>query len=165
MLFSPTSLGNALMTVIAFIILLYIIYHFAFKSIINILDERKAMIDSELQKGATAKSEGEATVIEANELMQAARQNSAQMIQDAKAQALEQKQFLISEANSEIEVMRDHAQKALDKERLQLHQQSEKEVVTLAIELTKKLVQREVTEEEHQDFIEQFIERLEANAK
>ncbi|MBG9989192.1 F0F1 ATP synthase subunit B [Aerococcaceae bacterium DSM 111176] len=165
MLFSPTSLGNALMTVIAFLILFYILYRFAFTPIMKVLDERKAIIESDLEEGATAKSEGQAMVIEANQLMTQARTSSAQMVQDAKNQALEEKQQIMHEAELEINEMKEKAKQSFEQERVLLHQQMEKDTVELAIELTKKLVEREVTADEHQEMIGQFIERLEANAK
>lgn len=165
MLFSPTSLGNALMTVIAFLILLYILYRFAFTPVMKVLDERKAIIESDLEEGATAKSEGQEMVIEANQLMTQARTSSAQMVQDAKNQALEEKQQIMHEAELEINEMKEQAKQSFEQERVLLHQQMEKDTVELAIELTKKLVEREVTANEHQEMISQFIERLEANAK
>lgn len=165
MLFSPTSLGNGLMTVIAFLILLYILYRFAYTPVMKVLDERKEIIEADLNKGATAKSEGEAMVIEANQLMTEARYSSTQMVQDAKDQALEEKQQIMHEAELEINEMKEQAKQSFEQERVLLHQQMEKDTVELAIELTKKLVEREVTANEHQEMISQFIERLEANAK
>lgn len=165
MLFSPTSLGNALMTVIAFLILLYILYRFAYTPVMKVLDERKAIIEADLNEGATAKSEGKAMVIEANQLMTEARHSSTQMVQDAKNQALEEKQQIMHEAELEINEMKEQAKQSFEQERVLLHQQMEKDTVELAIELTKKLVEREVTADEHQEMISQFIERLEANAK
>ena len=84
---------------------------------------------------------------------------------NAKNQALEEKQQIMHEAELEINEMKEKAKQSFEQERVLLHQQMEKDTVELAIELTKKLVGREVTADEHQEMIGQFIERLEANAK
>ncbi len=165
MLFSPTSLGNGLMTVIAFLILCYILYRFAYTPVMKVLDERKEIIESDLEKGASAKSEGEAMINEANELMTEARNTSTQMVQDAKNQALEEKQMMLHEAEQEINEMKARAKQSFEQERALLHQKMEEDTVELAVELTKKIVAREVTADEHQEMIGQFIDRLEANAK
>ncbi|MBG9982182.1 F0F1 ATP synthase subunit B [Aerococcaceae bacterium DSM 111020] len=164
MLFSPTSLGNALMTLIAFLILFYVIYRFAYQPVMNILNERRALIDQEIEKGSKAQADGEATVIEANELMQQARTESVQIVQDARKQAKEEQQQTLRETEQSIVQMKDDAQMQLDHERAQMRQEMEQDTITLAVELTKKLVQKEVTAQDHQDIIQQFIERLEANA-
>lgn len=164
MLFSSTSLGNALMTLIAFLILFYVIYRFAYQPVMNILNERKALIDQDIEKGAQAQAAGEATVIEANELMQQARTESVQIVQDARKQAQEEQQHAIRETEQTIVQMKQEAQMQLDHERDQLRKEMEQDTITLAVELTKKLVQKEVTAQDHQDVIQQFIERLEANA-
>ncbi len=164
MLFSPTSLGNALMTLIAFLILFYVIYRFAYQPVMNILNERKELIEQNLEKGSKAQAEGEATVIEANELMQQARTESVQIVQDARKQAQEERQQSLQETEQIIGQMKEEAQLQLENDRIQLRQEMEEDTITLAVELTKKLVQKEVSAQEHQDVIEQFIERLEANA-
>ena len=54
-LLGSTSLGQALMTLVSFLILLYCVRRFAWKPLMDILQQRKQMIDKDINEGRQLK--------------------------------------------------------------------------------------------------------------
>ena len=149
-LLGSTSLGQALMTLVSFLILLYCVRRFAWKPLMDILQQRKQMIDKDINEGRQLK-----------ESSQRANKEAQATLADAKKQGEQLKHKLKEDGQKDVTYMKDQAQKRMEHERQQSLEKSKKIIENVSIELAEKIIQREITNEDHHRLINDFIHRLE----
>ncbi len=164
-LLGSTALGHALMTLLSFLILLYCVRRFAWGPIMNVLEQRRKMIEKDIEEGRQLKESSDKANQEAKESLVSARIQASQIVNDAKKQGEELKRQLKEEAQSDIEAMRKQADIRLQREREQYLQEMEETVANVSVELAEKILQHDIQEEDHRRLINDFIHRLEDEVK
>ena len=66
-LLGSTALGHALMTLLSFLILLYCVRRFAWGPIMNVLEQRRKMIEKDIEEGRQLKESSDKANKEAKE--------------------------------------------------------------------------------------------------
>lgn len=164
-LLGSTALGHALMTLLSFLILLYCVRRFAWGPIMNVLEQRRKMIEKDIEEGRQLKESSDKANQEAKESLVSARIQASKIVNDAKKQGEELKRQLKEEAQSDIEAMRKQADIRLQREREQSLQEMEETVANVSVELAEKILQHDIQEEDHRRLINDFIHRLEDEVK
>lgn len=164
-LLGSTALGHALMTLLSFLILLYCVRRFAWGPIMNVLEQRRKMIEKDIEEGRQLKESSDKANKEAKESLVSARIQASKIVNDAKKQGEELKRQLKEEAQSDIEAMRKQADIRLQREREQSLQEMEETVANVSVELAEKILQHDIQEEDHRRLINDFIHRLEDEVK
>lgn len=140
-----------------FIILLAILYKFAFAPISNMLEERSNTIESSLKH-----AEGLRAEVEELRKQTAANLNQARQ----EAQDIVAKANKIAEDNKNEIMAKAHAEAAAEKEKAIAQIKAEKETAlaelretaaTLAIMAAEKVLERAITEEDHKKMVADFI--------
>lgn len=157
---SSVELGQSVMTLVAFIVLMYVIYRFAWGPIMQILDERQAKIQQDLQSAEAQNHESQAMSQQAQAKLLEAQTEAATIIEEAKAQAVPVKNTMIQEAQAEIQTMKDAAKRDIERERDLALQSMDQDVTRLSLVIAEKIIQRELTDEDHRRLIEDYIRRL-----
>ena len=85
-LLGSTSLGQALMTLVSFLILLYCVRRFAWKPLMDILQQRKQMIDKDINEGRQLKESSQRANKEAQATLREAKVTANKILADAKKQ-------------------------------------------------------------------------------
>ena len=85
-LLGSTSLGQALMTLVSFLILLYCVRRFAWKPLMDILQQRKQMIDKDIKEGRQLKESSQRANKEAQATLREAKVTANKILADAKKQ-------------------------------------------------------------------------------
>ena len=156
-LLGSTSLGQALMTLVSFLILLYCVRRFAWKPLMDILQQRKQMIDKDINEGRQLKESSQRANKEAQATLREAKVTANKILADAKKQG----EQLKHKRQKDVAYMKDQAQKRMEHERQQSLEKSKKIIENVSIELAEKIIQREITNEDHHRLINDFIHRLE----
>ena len=157
---SSVELGQSVMTLVAFIVLMYVIYRFAWGPIMQILDERQVKIQQDLQSAEAQNHESQAMSQQAQAKLLEAQTEAATIIEEAKAQAVPVKNTMIQEAQAEIQTMKDAAKRDIERERDLALQSMDQDVTRLSLVIAEKIIQRELTDEDHRRLIEDYIRRL-----
>lgn len=161
-LFGDTAIGHALMTIISFSLLMFVINRFAFQPIMTILEERKEKIRVDITSAQTNKVLSDEANQKAQHFLDTAQTQANQIIADTRKQSDVLKQSLEAKAKEDILVMQQEAKKNIATQRTQIISDMEKTVSVVSIEIAEKIIQREVKEADHRKLISQFIQRLEA---
>ena len=139
---------------------LYLFKRFLFKPIKNILAKRQAEVDAiydEADKAKldaeTAKSDYEAHLLTANTEAEAITQRA---MDNARAQS----EALISSAQAEAAAMKQKAEADIELARRKAVNEMKGEISELAVSIASKVVSKDLTAEDHERLIEQFIEDL-----
>lgn len=161
-LFGDTAIGHALMTLISFGLLLYVIYRFAYEPIMKVLEERKESIRNEMNAAQEASTSSNEANQQAQQLLADAQSEANQLMADTRKQSLVLAESLQEKAHQDIEALHQNAKDKIANERQQLLTEMEASVSVVSIEVAEKIIQREVKEADHRRLINQFIQRLEA---
>ncbi|SDI77442.1 F-type H+-transporting ATPase subunit b [Dolosicoccus paucivorans] len=155
-----TALGHTVITLIAFIILVVIVHRFAWQPLMNILEKRKKKITDDLNDAARRKEESETANERAQDILSNARIEANKVIQESREKALELQDSIVHEARVTALDIRKSAEKDIERERQQMLREMNEQITNISVDIAKRIIEREVSAEDHQRYIDEFIEGL-----
>ena len=134
----------------------YLIKRFLFKPINNMLAKRKELADAQIQEAVKAKEEAETMKSEYEQGIRDAR-NKANEIVAAQKTAAVQSEELLKEAASQAAAMKAKAESDIAQEKRKAVNEIKDEIGGMAMEIAGKVIEREISEEDHAKLIDDFI--------
>ena len=142
------------------LLLTLIIKKFLFKPVKKIVDARRAAIDADYEQARAAREEAEESRLNYEAAMAAARQTSDQIIADASRTAEYRSNEIVAEARERASEIRRQAEADAVLERKKAEDEMKHEIANVSAQLTGKLLQREINEEDHRSLIDSFLNEL-----
>ena len=142
------------------LILTLIIKKFLYKPVKKIMDARRAAIDEDYAQAKTAREEAEQTRQNYEEAMAAAKMTGDQIIADANRTAEFRSNEIVAEARERASEIRRQAEADAVLERKKAEDEMKHEIANVSAQLTGKLLQREINEEDHRNLIDSFLKDL-----
>lgn len=142
------------------LILSWIIKKFLFKPVKKMLDARRAAIDNDYAQAKAAREEAEETRQNYEASMAAAQQTADQIIADASRTAEFRSNEIVAEAREKATEIRRQAEADAVLERKKAEDEMKHEIANVSAQLTGKLLQREINEEDHRNLIDSFLNDL-----
>lgn len=142
------------------LILAWIIKRFLFKPVKKVVDARRAAIDDDYAKADTARTEAEELRKNYEASMAAAQQTSDQIIAEASRTAEYRSNEIVAEAREKATEIRRQAEADAVLERKKAEDEMKHEIADVSAQLTGKLLQREINEEDHRNLIDSFLNDL-----
>ena len=142
------------------LILTWIIKRFLFKPVKKMVDARRAAIDDDYAQAKAAREEAEESRLNYEAAMAAARQTSDQIIADASRTAEYRSNEIVAEARERASEIRRQAEADAILERKKAEDEMKHEIANVSAQLTGKLLQREINEEDHRNLIDSFLNDL-----
>jgi len=157
-------LGLIVWTVLAFLIVLFILKKFAWKPIIKGLDEREAKIADSISLAEKVKAEMAQLKNDNEALLVKAREERAQLLKEAK----ETKDKIVNEAKEEAKVQAskiiNDAQAVINQQKNAAINELKNQVGNLVIEVSEKVLRRELSNKtEQENYIKQVAEESKLN--
>lgn len=145
---------------IAFVIVLGLMYRYAFPSLNDLLDKRSAEIQGKMEEAETARQEAAAERAEFQEQLADAKSEGNRVIEEAKQTAEQLRRDIVAKAEAEAEQIKQRARAEAEQERERLVSELRGEVGRLSVELASRIVGKELDESNHQDLVDEYITRL-----
>lgn len=145
---------NILNIVILFLIVRVLVY----KPVRNFLDARTKRVDDLQKKAETALSEAEHQQEEYQRLSAENEQQRAKLLAEAEQKAMENAEAILSDAQKEAEELKEKALKKIDEEHHDMVTAMQDEIVDMAINISERILKREVSEEDNKTVIHDFFE-------
>ena len=142
------------------LILAWIIKRFLFKPVKKVVDTRRAAIDGDYAKADAARAEAEELRQNYEASMAAAQQTSDQIIAEASRTAEYRGNEIVAEAREKATEIRRQAEADAVLERKKAEDEMKHEIANVSAQLTGKLLQREINEEDHRELIDSFLHDL-----
>jgi F-type H+-transporting ATPase subunit b len=153
--------ATLIIQLLVFLILAWVTMKFIWPPLIAAIDERRTKIADGLasaEKGAASLTEAKAAATEivkdaharAGKIVEQANKRHTEMLEEARGAAIAEGQRLVSEARQEVELEASRAR-----------QQLSKEVATLVVAGTSKLLGREIDAKAHADLLENLAREIE----
>ncbi|MGF3182982.1 F0F1 ATP synthase subunit B [Facklamia sp. P12934] len=154
-------LGEALLTLASFLILLFVIHKFAWKPFNQMLETRQKKITDDWQAAEEAKNKNKEALSQIDAQLKSAHLEAEKIIRQAQIDANHLRDKMIEETRQEQSKMLQMTQKDLKLQRQNFAENMQESLVHMAVAMAGKVIRREISEDDHRQMIQEFITRLE----
>jgi F-type H+-transporting ATPase subunit b len=155
--------GLIVWTIITFLVLLSVMKKFAWKPILEMLEEREAKIRTALDEADRARVEAAEMLKQNEKNLSRAEEEYQKMIREGKALAEKLKEDIVAkakqQAQQEVKLATEEIQRNVDAAKLQLRA----EVADLAIKATEKILEETLDEKKQKQLIDSVMNQLPKN--
>ena len=139
---------------------LLIFKKFLLKPVKQVIADRKAKADSEIADAQKLRTEAEAMKAEDEQNLQNARTEANQIVAAAQKTATARSEEIVGEARAQAAALKQKAEADIAQERKKAVNEVKDEIGGIAMEIASKVVEREISEKDHKDLIDEFIKNV-----
>lgn len=157
------NIWSILISLVNLLLLFLILKKFLFKPVTKVMNERQNQVtaiyadaEKDRQAAADMKQEYETR-------MAAAREEADGLVRNAVQSAQRKSDSIIADANSQAAHLKQKAEMEIELEKKQMLSDVKTEISDLAVSIAARIMEREVSQQDHADFVEQFIENVGEN--
>jgi F-type H+-transporting ATPase subunit b len=154
------ELGQIITQIIGFLVALWILRRWAWKPMLNMLEERRQKIRGELDDAASDRQKAAETLSEYEGRLKGieaeARTKIQEAVREGQGVAAEIKESARNEAQAFLERAREEIERDKAKAKIELR----RDVVDLSVKATEKLLRETVDEERNRRMVDSFIDEL-----
>ena len=126
----------------------------------KVIAERKAQADSQIADAEKLRTEAEAMKAEYEQNLQNARTEANQIVATAQKTATARSEEIVGEARAQAAALKQKAEADIAQERKKAVNEVKDEIGGIAMEIASKVVEREISEKDHKDLIDEFIKNV-----
>jgi len=146
--------------IVSFVILLFVLYKFAFPGILSVLEEREKKIKDSLDQAERHRSEAELKLKEYEAKLNSAAKEAEGLLTAAKDRAQRLMEENEQRMTVEAERIKGDATREIDQERRKAIQDIRAQTTDMALMVAEKVVQRSLNEADHRKFADEALEAL-----
>ena len=139
---------------------LLIFKKFLLNPVKNVIAERKAKADSQIADATKLRTEAEAMKAEYEQNLQNARTEANQIVTSAQKTATARSEEIVGEARAQAAALKQKAEADIAQERKKAVNEVKDEIGGIAMEIASKVVEREISEKDHKNLIDEFIKNV-----
>ncbi|WP_029053446.1 MULTISPECIES: F0F1 ATP synthase subunit B [Sporosarcina] len=151
------NLGDIIVTVVFFTILMVLLKKFAWGPLMGVMDQRAKLIATEIEQAEASRQESAKLLEEQRALLKEARESAQSIVENAKKQGDTQREELIMAARAEANRMKESATLEIATEKEKAVAAVREEFVSLSILAASKVLGKEISEEDNRALIEETI--------
>lgn len=159
-LLQKEMLGDVVINVINILILFFVARALLYKPVKKFLNARREKEAKALEEAKCLQNEARESKEKYDALLTDAEGEKERAVRQVRAEAEKQAEKIISDAQREASVLKNRTAAAAEAEREKLLQDARNEISELAIELSGKIMGREVTDEDNVNIINSFFSQL-----
>ena len=144
----------------SFIILLLVVFFFAYKPVKKMLKKRADFIQEEIDQAQKNHAEAVEQTKEAKKLLNDSKAEASLIIENATKKGEEKYEAMMLEAKEEVKEMKLAAQEDIEQAKVDALNDIRNEMVNVALTASKEILKREVDEKDNTRLAEDFINRL-----
>jgi F-type H+-transporting ATPase subunit b len=152
--------GLFIWTILTFLILLALLAKFAWRPLLQALENRHEMIRKALDDAQQAKQELERIQQQSTEIINKARVEAEAVITRSRADGERLREELKQKARAEAESVMKTAERQIQLETTRAVQQIRREAVDLSVAIASKLLKRNLSREDNEKLIEEALGQL-----
>jgi F-type H+-transporting ATPase subunit b len=155
------NFGLFFWTWIVFLVLLFVLYRFAFPAILKATEEREARIKRQLEEAERMNAEARSLLEQHQKMVAGAREQAQALLNEAKTVAQQERETLLHKARDEQEQMLERARREIATETERARAALRREAVDLALAAASKLLEERLDEEANRKLVSQYLGSLE----
>jgi F-type H+-transporting ATPase subunit b len=157
--------GVIFWTVLIFVVLMILLWRFAWPSILKSVEERERRIQKQLEDAERANAEAQRLLEEHKKTIAGARSEAQDMIAKAKAVAQKERELLLAKAREEYEALLARARKDIDAEKEKALVALRREAVELSIAAAAKVIDANLDTEANRRLVTEYLASLDTEQK
>lgn len=146
--------------VLSFLVLFYILRRFAWNPLMNMMEERRNFIETNIAQAEQERQQAEQIKREYQEEMRKARQEAQVVIAKATKLSEERSAEILAGAHEEAEKIKKSALADIERERDLAIAQVKAQVADLSVSVAEKIIRKNLDAKSQEDLIEQFIQEV-----
>ena len=150
--------------VVAFLVLLALMYKFAFPAVQKAMEGRTQRIRDNLDEAERTKAEAQRILEEYQRQLADAKNESARIIDEARQTAEQMRRDLIGRAEAEVTELRDRSRQEIEAAQQRAVADLRAQVSELAIGAAEVVVQKNLDRDTNRALVERYIEQVGSNA-
>lgn len=150
------------LTMLNFIILIILMRIILFKPLLKFLDERAQTIAKSLKQAEENRLKAEALDVERETVLREARLKATEIADKTLVSASNEGQEIIKNAHKQANSIIDATKLELESEAIKVKQELRKDVASMVVDLSSKVLEREISEKDHEEIIKKSFNALEA---
>ena len=158
--FVGVNLWTMLFAWLNLLILYLILKKIAFKPLKNMIDSRQKEVDDMYSGAENAEREANELRREYEEKLLGAKAESEEILRDAQRRAILREEEIIKAAEAEAGRIVERAGEEIELERRRAVNEVKDEVSEIAISIAEAVIERDISEGEHKELIDSFIEKM-----
>lgn len=152
--------GLVIWTLVTFLIVLLVLWLFAWKPIIKALDARQEKVETDLRKSQELRERAEKLLQEYEEKIEKARQEALELLEEGRKDAEVQKEKILQAAKDEAKRILERANQEIELAKIKALDEIEDSVVNLTMEVLRRIFQDRLKNEEHRQLVVEELSRL-----
>lgn len=148
---------------VTFLLLLLILKKFAWKPIINSLDQRELSIKNAIEKAEAAKNDAERILEENKKNLAKAEEQAQKIINEGREYTIKLRQEILDKTAEESRKMLDQAKIEIGRKKDEALNELRTTIADLAIKATEKILDETIDRQKHSLIISKYIENLSRN--
>ena len=157
------NIWQILISLANLVILFLILKKFLYKPVQNMLDERRAQIDSDYADAETARTSAEAKDAELTERLANAKAEAEGIVKEAADIAKARGDKIVEDARATADGIIRQAEEDAELERKRVGETIKEQIVDVSTALAEKMLEREVNADDHKALIDDFIDKIGEN--
>ena len=157
--------GLYIWTILTFVVLLALLAKFAWRPLLQALEERQAQIRKSLDDAQQARQELERVQHESAQLIARARVEADGIVSQSRADAERLRQELRESARAEAATLLKNAEKQIELQTVQAIRQIRSEAVDLSVLIAEKLIGRHLSKEDNERLIAETIDQFDTQRR
>ena len=149
---------SLLFSIITFAVLFFILYRFFFKKVHDFMVQRENEVRSDIESAAESRRHAEETLDHYNQRIADVESEGREIIRQARDNAKDQAQGIIDRANDKARELIEHSQEQIRRERFDARKRLREEVGDLAVLAAGRIMEKEISADDHEDIINRVIE-------
>lgn len=158
--FVDLDLWGLFVTICNTLILFLIVKFLLFKPLRKVLDAREQEVRDLYVHAESDRREAEAMKRDYTASIANAKQEAAEIVSSAQKRAEKRAEEIVQQANSEAAAVKKRAEETIEQERRKAMNQMKDEIADLSVMIASKVVEREVTPDDHKRLIDDFIDKV-----
>ncbi len=154
--------GTVIWTIITFVLLAALLAKFAWKPLLQTLEERERTIRESLDQAQKARAEAEETLRRNQEILAQARRETAAIIERGKREAETMRGEILAQARKEAQDLVEQGKRQVQYEQKQAIEQLRRQVADLAIQAAERLIARSLDDTKQRELLDDYVRGLTA---
>lgn len=151
---------DALAVFLAFVLLLIVVFYFAYKPVKKLLKKRGDYVEDKIKSAESKELEAARLLKDANEQIKEKKIEAMAIVEKAKEDANKERQTILEKAKEEKEAEVKKAKEEIAQEIEASKDEIHREIVSVALDASSKILEREVNSKDNEKLVDSFIEDL-----
>jgi F-type H+-transporting ATPase subunit b len=145
---------------INFSIVLLVLWRFAYKPIVKLLEERQKKIENGVAQAEEAQKKLIEIEKERENVLKETREEAMQLVESTRAQVEEKRKLMLEKAKDEVGIVVAHGKEQLKNQKEQMMREAREEIAQIAVEAARKILSESVDEKKAMKLAQEAVDNF-----